>query len=125
MRLLTPVLVLLVVPSVAAAKTVVVDGFKVKAMRWNDATATVMAQASFDLNCPKEQLTMTLVAAEAKIPDAIGVRGCDQQTKYVRLAPFYNKWAMNTTTTTVPPSASEPAPAPDPMPPSEPAVPQE
>jgi hypothetical protein len=41
---------------------------------------SVLDKATFDLNCPKEQLSKQMLDS-----DTVGVRGCDRQAKYVKV----------------------------------------
>ena len=74
-------------------------------------TDTLVKRASFDLKCPKEQLTVSDLGERTK-----GVTGCDKQATYVFRPSHQNKgdWIMNTASgepgpTTNTPSNSAPS----------------
>lgn len=56
---------------------------------WDSAQAQVRERAAFELKCPKEQLALTLLAAQfpadtrLNAPKQIGVDGCGRRLVYV------------------------------------------
>ena len=52
------------------------------------ATKTVTSAAAFELNCPEEELTLTVLSAEGprELAKQIGVEGCGQRLVYVYFA---------------------------------------
>lgn len=89
-------LILLGVPS-CATTSVTVDGHELRENRWRDAESAVKSRASFDFNCPSEQITLTLLETtnqpySFRYPELIGARGCGQQATYVSAG---STWVMD------------------------------
>ena len=73
------------------------DGVPVEEHWMAEAEQDVLSRAAFDLNCPKANLLLTVVAARSSgIPTTIGVSGCDQRATYVRTS-INSPWVLNTT----------------------------
>ncbi len=106
---------LLLVPAVAWSKTVVVDGLEVNQKWWDQLRELVLTQGAFDLNCPKDQLTVTLMAVTYKAPNSVGLRGCAKQGRYVRI-PGTLTWSLNAQSAD--PSPAEPSSPPTEQPPA-------
>lgn len=100
-RLWTRSLVLFTVALAACGgvPTVERDGFVLGAQSWNKDERAVRSQASFAMDCPAEQLELTVLSSSngPSVPgDARGVAviGCGKRTSWVRLAD--GTWAQNT-----------------------------
>lgn len=64
------------------------DGFVVEADGWQDTEDELGRRASFDLSCPRNELSLTLLDvhddAGADMPKQVGVKGCGQRATYTR-----------------------------------------
>lgn len=68
---------------------------------------TPTKQGSFDMGCPKEQLTLTRFSDREW-----GVTGCDKQARYVLACPSAQcTWIANTAAQVTPSASAAPAPA--------------
>jgi hypothetical protein len=76
-------------------KAVQVDGFSLYESRWNDAKAGLVRQAAFDLSCPSENLTLTVLNAN-HLADDVGAVGCGRQLRYTRV-PQTERYVANAT----------------------------
>ena len=57
--------------------------------------ATLRSRASFDMNCPEEQLQITELSRSAgSMVNSAGVRGCGHQAVYVR-ANNHTNWVLD------------------------------
>ncbi len=87
------------VSACAGASLVVVDGQSVYDRPWKDVQGSLPGRASFDLDCPKEQLELRLlnVAAFYKYPTEVGVTGCGKRATYVRVVGtgVIGPWSLN------------------------------
>jgi len=58
---------------------------------------TLRSRASFDMNCPQEQLQITEISRSAgSMVNSAGVRGCGHQAVYVR-ANNHTNWVLDAT----------------------------
>jgi hypothetical protein len=71
-------------PAACGGSVIVVNGIEVYERLWDRAAQQVTQRASFDLQCPAQQLELTLIEKTVREPTAIGVRGCGRQGTYVR-----------------------------------------
>ena len=83
--------------TLACGGKIVVDGFTVRESRWVRAQEDVARRATFDLECPAEQLDMTLLNTQrwpykGAYPSQVGVRGCGHTATYVG---GRGTWVMN------------------------------
>ncbi|MAQ18625.1 MAG: hypothetical protein CMN30_27995 [Sandaracinus sp.] len=62
----------------------VVSGVEVHTRIWLDTVANIESRASFDLQCPADQLTYHLLARERHYPSQVGVEGCGERAVYLR-----------------------------------------
>lgn len=62
-----------------------VDGQKLNADLWQEDSAIVQKQAGFDLGCPPEQVTLTLVDQGGGRATNVGARCGDKSSRYVRV----------------------------------------
>ena len=89
------IMLLSVVSLMSCVKLITRDGFEIAEWQWTDAESKVLARAAFDMNCPKENLTLTITDADRTSfgPKQMGVQGCEQSLVYVRISP--SDWVLN------------------------------
>ena len=66
------------------ARPLTVDGHQIHEGYWNVAVAQVRPRAAFDLGCPAESLSFTLLRMERREAAMIGASGCGHRGTYVR-----------------------------------------
>jgi len=84
---------------ILALCTAFISGCATSEGNWKQAQATVIELASFDLNCPKDQIKLTKlneicnggVQCRAK---SVGAEGCGKRMRYVELS--MGQYAANT-----------------------------
>lgn len=76
-------------------KTVVVSGVEISEREWTRSAEAVTARAAFDLSCPAEQLSLTLLGKVGRHPNQIGVDGCGHRIVYVRPDLHFQTWVAN------------------------------
>lgn len=75
--------------------------------RRDTATGNLLSRASFDMNCPREELDVTVLSQSSlNVLNTAGVRGCGQQAVYIRRNDHTN-WVLDTPTSTDAASPSE------------------
>jgi hypothetical protein len=70
----------------------VIDGFKVNVKQWEKWKAQVGQRASFELDCPQEDLSMTILDTTSDMPTTVGVSGCGYRAVFISAN---GKWVMN------------------------------
>jgi hypothetical protein len=70
-----------------AARTMNVNGFTLKADDWERDRWIIRQQAAFDLGCPKDELTLTVLNHDYYNATAtnVGASGCDKRVRYIRV----------------------------------------
>lgn len=68
-----------------AGSVVVVDGIEVYESHWMEAQRQVGPRASFELDCPEEQLQFRLFRREGRAPSEVGAEGCGRREVYTRV----------------------------------------
>jgi hypothetical protein len=80
----------------ACAATVHVGHFNLQASSWEAARVTVSSRAAFELKCPEDKLSLTVLDviqdAFGDVPRQIGVDGCDHRLVYVASP---SGWVLN------------------------------
>lgn len=85
---------LFVVPLVAGCATVIeVDGHEVLEENYEDDMKSVLTRASFETDCPEQDLETKILDADGRILRQVGVNGCDFRLVYIR--PFGGEWTLN------------------------------
>ena len=79
------------------ARPLTVDGHPIYEGYWNAAIAQVRPRAAFDLGCPAEALSFTLLRMEGRAAAMIGVSGCGHRGTYVRRgsSSASQEWLLN------------------------------
>jgi hypothetical protein len=83
---------------VAGCSTVTVNGFSLMQGQWEEDRMKILQRSAFDLSCPKEQLTLTVLDA-GRVAHQIGVEGCSKKATYVRAVT--GEFVMNNASTDV------------------------
>jgi hypothetical protein len=86
----------------AGCATVQMGEFTLDKDYWERHEKEVKARASFELKCPPEQLTLTVLASHGGLTDTakqIGVTGCDHRLVYVN---NMGSWVLNSSDETAP-----------------------
>jgi hypothetical protein len=65
-------------------KIIVVNGIEVYEKHWNQVLTDLGPRASYDLNCPREQLELTLFKRTGRVPTEVGVAGCGTRAMYIK-----------------------------------------
>ena len=73
----------------ACGNKVIVDGFAVQQKWYDSAVEDVAARAAYDLNCPRDEITLTIINSgegiwSKQMPTTIGANGCSQRGAYAR-----------------------------------------
>ena len=96
------IVMLLLVGGCAAPPTMIeVNGYQLEKEPTERAFAEIKTRAAFELECPKEQLKLTVLREKHGSALHVGVMGCDRRGVYVR---SYDRstnsfeWLMNTAT---------------------------
>lgn len=85
----------LIVPLSGCYKYIQHSGKEVLEFAWEEEASSVRSRAAFDMQCPKEELSLTLLEVNEgrpAYPRQIGVRGCGEQTVYVWT---HSGWILN------------------------------
>lgn len=69
--------------------TIQKDGFTIFEVEWEQASNAVLTRAAFDLQCPREQITLTALTQRA---EQVGASGCGRQGVYVATP---SGWVLN------------------------------
>ena len=67
-----------------AATKIEVDGIRVQEALWREADAQLRRRAAFDLDCPPEEIALTLLHLAEGQPVEVGASGCDRRAVYSR-----------------------------------------
>lgn len=95
------VLGFVLVAACAKKNIIVVNGHEVYERVWERTVSDITSRATFDLGCPAEQLTVTLLEKYGRDPVEVGVEGCGHRIRYTRPrvpGGFPGSWVANTTT---------------------------
>lgn len=76
-------LVLLVM--IGCAPTLMVNGFTLDEYQWKRDRWIVHRQATFDLDCPAGDVTLTVLNAGSVGATNVGAAGCTRRVRYLRL----------------------------------------
>lgn len=71
--------------SVGCGSVVVVDGIEVYEGRWRRARESVESVAAFQLDCPRDALSYTLLRRVGREVTQVGVSGCGQRDVYTKV----------------------------------------
>lgn len=86
MRIRTYVLGCLCVLAACAQASIQMDGFILEQERTEELLASLRRRASFDLDCPPQELNFTMLAvhddAGPDMPKQVGVTGCSKRATY-------------------------------------------
>ncbi len=81
-----------------ATTTLKMGRFEVSKEDWDNARERVTSRAAFEINCPAEKLSLTLLATYGRegngYPTQIGVDGCERRVVYVNVN---GQWVLNST----------------------------
>ena len=88
-------LVLIVAAAVPSCVTMLkVNDFSVYPSDVERSFAAVRNRASFEFDCPKDQLTLTVLNTSSDSISQIGATGCGHKSVYVRM-PNTDTWLLN------------------------------
>ena len=80
----------------AACATVQVGDLTLGKDAWAEDDAELRARAAFEMNCPKEELMLSVLSATRGSPrfaETVGVTGCQQKAVYKRVPS--TGWVLN------------------------------
>lgn len=66
----------------ACSRHIVVDGFNVHEGRWNRERPALVQRASFDMDCPADQIEVTVLSARSRFVLQAAVNGCGRRAVY-------------------------------------------
>jgi hypothetical protein len=96
-------LMALVITSVACGTVIIVDGTEIYEKNWMKATNELAGRVKFDLDCPADQVSFSLLKKVGRHAAEVGVEGCGKKGTYVRvighnpMGPgFAGPWVLNT-----------------------------
>jgi hypothetical protein len=96
-------------------KVIVVNGIVVYQRPWAHTTSELEPRASFEFQCPREQLSFTLLKRRGRYPTEVGAEGCGRRGVYIRVVTggmrgHVGPWVLNSERPA--PVAPTPVPAP-------------
>jgi hypothetical protein len=81
-----------------------VDGYQLWSNSWNADAPMLKSRASFDLSCPRNDVTLKVLEASYSphafgrstvgVARTVGAEGCGRRATYVRLS-FNDQWVLN------------------------------
>ena len=88
MKWFAPILLLILSFACAGGKIITVSNIQVYERYWNKAVESLGKRASFDLNCPADQLEFKLFRKFGRYPTEVGVTGFIQGLRYATADEF-------------------------------------
>jgi hypothetical protein len=71
-----------------------VDGFRTVERYWEDTKREIPTRAAFEFNCPRENISLTLLAVDRNgFAQSVGATGCDKKAVYVSMPD--GAWILN------------------------------
>lgn len=67
------------------AKTIVVDGIDVRSSDWDHTLEVLIPRVSYEFECPREQLTFTLIRSTNRFANEVGAEGCGRRQLFTRV----------------------------------------
>jgi hypothetical protein len=106
------------------SNVIVVNGIEVYEKYWNRAVSDITPRATFEMQCPQQQLQFVLMRRDGRHPSEIAVTGCSKRALYARSiirvgwgAAASSSWVLSSASWQVPaPPAAAPAPGAAPAP---------
>jgi len=76
--------------------TMIVNGFTLDAEGWKQDSWILRRQAAFDLDCPQDEVTLTVLDYDfrRRVATNVGASGCDKRVRYLHVATsnFQSDW---------------------------------
>lgn len=101
------------------SNVIVVNGIEVYEKYWNRAVSDIQPRATYEMQCPAQQLQFELVRREGRHPSEVAVNGCSRRALYARSiirvgwgAAASTNWVLSSASWQLPPTAAPPPPAP-------------